>query len=303
MANNNISTPSTPPVPTFVPRIVMIATYTQQTQMSIIISTSSTVQTDTQTLHNTSTQTKTFQTTQATQTSPPQNSRAVQTDHMVNDISAIDSTDSSTSTDILDETVVSINQPNSNRKKKIHKDHSSDNRAPTKQRKRVSFLEDQQNSPKLLVNNISITEITPILETYGQQLETVQTSQTSFETLATHSWSINSPDTSQSLAQMISYHHEFKPMSSQQRAAMAQAALINFFGDFGTVSSIMQMVQPSQSQTLAEQPNQLTTDSEVMVSNNHQGMSLPNSTQHQNSYNNSPYTIPHITLKKNIHKY
>ena len=95
--------------------------------MSIIISTSSTVQTDTQTLHNTSTQTKTLQTTQVTQTSPPQNSRAVQTDHMVNDISAIDSTDNSTSTDVLDEVVVSINQSNSNRKKKIHKDQSSDN--------------------------------------------------------------------------------------------------------------------------------------------------------------------------------
>ena len=128
MASNNVSTTSTPSVPTFVPRIVMITTYTQQKQMPIIISTSSTVQTDTQTLHNNSTQTKTFQTTQATQTSPPQNSRAVQTDHMLNDTSAIDSTDSSTSTDTLDEVVVSINQDNSNRKRKIHnKDHSSDN--------------------------------------------------------------------------------------------------------------------------------------------------------------------------------
>ena len=74
MASNNVSTTSTPSVLTFVPRIVMIPTYTQQTQMPIIISTSSTVQTDTQTLHNNSTQTKTFQTNQATQTSPPQNS-------------------------------------------------------------------------------------------------------------------------------------------------------------------------------------------------------------------------------------
>ena len=128
MANNNISNSSTPLVPTFVPRIVMIATYTQHTQMPIILSTSSSVQTDTQTLNNTSTQTKTFQTTRATQTSPPQNSRAVQTDHMLNDTLPLDSTDSSTSTDVLDEAVVSINQPNSNRKKKTHKeDHSSDN--------------------------------------------------------------------------------------------------------------------------------------------------------------------------------
>ena len=128
MANNNISNSSTPLVPTFVPRIVIIATYTQHKQMPIILSTSSSVQADTQTLNNTSTQTKTFQTTLATQTFPSQNSRAVQTDHMLNDTLPLESTDSSTSTDILDEAVVSINQPNSNRKKKTHKeDHSSDN--------------------------------------------------------------------------------------------------------------------------------------------------------------------------------
>ena len=83
-------------------------------------------------------------------------------------------------------------------------------------------------------------------------------------------------------------------MSTHQRAAMAQVAPINFFGDSGTISSIMQMVQHSQSQTLTEQPNQLTIDSQVMVSNNQQGMALPIST-HWNSYNNSPYTIPHIS--------
>ena len=154
-------------------------------------------------------------------------------------------------------------------------------------------MEDQQNSPQLSVNNISMTEITPILETYGQQLETFQTSQTSFGTLTTDSRSINFPDTNQPLAQTVSYHNEFQPMSTQQRAAMAQAALINFFGDSGTISSIMHMVQPSQSQTLTEQSNQPTIDSEVMVSNNQQGMSLPIST-HQTSYNNLPYTIPHI---------
>ena len=137
-------------MPTFVPRIVNIPTYIQHTQMPIIISTSSSVQTDTQTLNNTSPQTKTFQTTQATQTSPLQNSKAIQTDHMLNDKKAVqtdhmlndtlplDSTDSSTSTDVLDEAVVSINQPNSNRKRKTHKDHSSDNRSSSKQRKKVS---------------------------------------------------------------------------------------------------------------------------------------------------------------------
>ena len=118
MANNNISGSSTPSLPTFVPRIVMLATYTQQTQMPIIISTSSLVQADTQTLNNTSTQTKTIW---ARQNSPPQNSRAVQTDHMLNDTLPIESTDSSTSTDISDKAVVSINQPNSNRKRHTKK--------------------------------------------------------------------------------------------------------------------------------------------------------------------------------------
>ena len=64
MANNNVSSSSITSMSTFVPRIVMMATYTQYTQMAIILSTSS-IQTDRQTLNNTSTQTKTFQTTWA----------------------------------------------------------------------------------------------------------------------------------------------------------------------------------------------------------------------------------------------
>ena len=56
----------------------------------------------------------------------------------------------------------------------------------------------------------------------------------------------------------------------------------------------MQMVQPSLSQTLTDQPNQPTADSEVMVSNNQKGTSLPIST-HQISHNNTSYTIPHIS--------
>ena len=61
---------------------------------------------------------------------------------MTNDTSTIDSTDSSTLTEVLDEVVVSVNPTNSNRKRNIHnKDHSSDNQVSEKQRKRVSFLE------------------------------------------------------------------------------------------------------------------------------------------------------------------
>ena len=67
-----------------------------------------------------------------------------------------------------------------------------------------------------------MTEITPILETYEQQLETFQTSQL-FGTLTTDSRAINFSDTNQPLAQTVLYHNEIQPMSTQQRAAMAQA--------------------------------------------------------------------------------
>ena len=179
-----------------------------------------------------------------TQTFPQRNSQAVQTDHILNDTLPLDSTDSSTSTFVLDEVVVSFNQSNSNRKRKTHKDHSSDKQSSSKERKKVSFSPDQQNFPQLLDSNISMTEITPILESYGQQPETFQTSQT-FGTLTTDSRTINLSDTNQPLAQTVSYHNELQPMTSQQGAAMAQAALINFFGESGTISSIMHMVQPS----------------------------------------------------------
>ena len=64
---------------------------------------------------------------------------------------------------------------------------------------------------------------------------------------------------------------------------MAQAALINFFGESGTVSSIMNTVQPSHTQTSTEQSNQ----PELNISENQQGTSLPVSTH--------SYTIQHIT--------
>ena len=101
MANSNVSPTSTTSTLSFVPRIVMMATYTQYTQMPITFTSFSFIQTDRQTLNTTSTQTKTFQTTQATQTSPQQNSQAIQTDHMLNEILPLDSSDSSTSTDVL----------------------------------------------------------------------------------------------------------------------------------------------------------------------------------------------------------
>ena len=101
-----------------------------------------------------------------THTSPQQNSQAIQTDHMLNEILPLDSTDSSTSTDVLDEAVVSINQPKLNRKRKTHKDHNSNNWSTIKQRKKVSFSQDQPNYSELLDNNTSMTEIMPILQIY-----------------------------------------------------------------------------------------------------------------------------------------
>ena len=206
MANNNVSSTSPTSLPYFVSRIVMMATYTQSTQTPINSATNNSMQTDRSTFTTSATQTKTFQTNQVTQTFPQQNTQAIQTDLGLNENLTLDSTHSSTSTDVLDE-VVSINKSNSNRKRKTHKDHISNKHSSTKQRKKVSFSQDQQNSSELLDNNISITDITPILETYEQQLETFQMSQT-FGTLATDCRAVNFSDTNQPAAQTVSYYNE-----------------------------------------------------------------------------------------------
>ena len=273
MANNNVPPTSSTPLPYSVPRIVMMATYTQSTQTPITLATNNSMQTDTSTFNTSATQTRPFQNNQATQTFPQQNTQAIQTDLGLNENLTLDSTDSSTSTDVLDETM-SINNSNSNRKRKSNKEHLSNKRSHTKQRKEVTFPQDQQNSSELSDNNISTSEIRPILETYEQQLQTFQSSQT-FETLTT--------DCNQPLAQSASYHNERQPMSTQQKAAMAQAALINFFGESGTVTSIMNTVHPPHTQTLTELSNQ----PELNISEHQQGRSLPVSTH--------SYTIPHIT--------
>ena len=49
--------------------------------------------------------------------------------------------------------------------------------------------------------------------------------------------------------QPIQHPTTFQQMSSQQRAALTNAALINFFANAGTVSTIMQTVQQTQQQT------------------------------------------------------
>ena len=206
MANNNISNSSTPSVPTFVPRILMIATYTQQTQMPIIISTSSTIQTDTQTLHNISTQTKTLQTTRATQTSPPQNSRAVQTDHMVNDTLPLDFYQTALLLQMSQiKQLCQSTSLNSNRKKKIHKeDQSSDNWAPNKERKKVSFLERSTRLSKTFnqqhINDRNYTDTWDLWTTTWNCSKLLKHLLKLWLHIVR---SINSPDISQSLGQTI----------------------------------------------------------------------------------------------------
>ena len=77
MANNNV--PPTPPTssPHFVPRIVMIATYTQSTQTPITSTSNNFMQTDTSTFNTSATQTRTFQSNQTTQTYPQHNTQAI----------------------------------------------------------------------------------------------------------------------------------------------------------------------------------------------------------------------------------
>ena len=271
MSNNNLSPTPTTSSPYFVPRIVMIATYSQSTQTRITSTINNYMQTDTFTLNTSATQTRPFQSNQTTQTYPQQNTQAIQTDLGLNGNLTLDSTDSSTSTDVYDENV-SINNPSSNRKRKSHKERHSTKCSHNKQRKQVTFTQVQQNSSEVSDKTSPMSEISPILETYEQQLQTFQSSQT-FETL--------DANCTQPLVQPTAYHNESQPMTTHQRAAMAQAALVNFFGESGTVTSILNRVQPSHTQTL----NEVLEEQDLNISQ--QGRSLPVSTQ--------TYTIPRIS--------
>ena len=84
-------------------------------------------------------------------------------------------------------------------REKVIKKHLSNKHSHIKQRKQVTFTQDQQNSCELLDKTIPMSEIRPILETYEQQLQTFQSSQT-FETLGAN---CNQP-----LVQPTSYHNE-----------------------------------------------------------------------------------------------
>ena len=102
----------------------MIATYDQSTQTRITQTINSYIQTVTPTLSTSATQTRPFQSNQMTQTYPEQNTQAVQTDLGLNGKLTLDSSDSSTSTDLYDENV-SISDSSSNKKRKSIKDRDS----------------------------------------------------------------------------------------------------------------------------------------------------------------------------------
>ena len=65
MANNNVQPTSTTLLPYFVPRIVMMATYTQSTQTPVILATNNSMQTDRSTFNTSASQTQPFQTNQS----------------------------------------------------------------------------------------------------------------------------------------------------------------------------------------------------------------------------------------------
>ena len=218
MANNNFSPTPTTSLPYFVPRIVMIATYSQSTQTRITSTINNYMQTDTFTLNTSTTQTRPFQSNQTTQTYPQQNTQAIQTDLGLNGNLTLDSTDSSTSTDVYDENV-SINSPSSNRKRKSNKDQHLTKCLHIKQRKQVAFTQVQQNSSELLDKTSPMSEISPILETYEQLFQTFQSSQT-FETLDTN---CNQP-----LVQPTPYHNEPQPMTTQQKSSYGSSRFSEF---------------------------------------------------------------------------
>ena len=179
MANNNLPpTPSTS-LPCFVPRIVMIATYSQHTQTATTSTVNNFMQTDTLTFNTSATQTQPFQNSQSTQTFPQQNTQAIQTDTELNENLVLYSSKSSSSTDLFDESVP-INNLNKDRKRKSNKERLSNKCSHTKQRKQVTFTQDQQTLrnfwtkqfqcwklvpySKIMKNNFKLSKLLKLLE-------------------------------------------------------------------------------------------------------------------------------------------
>ena len=87
-------------------------------------------------------------------------------------------------------------------------------------------------------------------------------------------------------------------MSTEQKAAMAQAALINFFGESGTVTSIMNTVQPSHTQTLTELSDQF----ELHVSQQVRSLAVSTHSYTMPHISNSTQAATHTTTQQSTHR-
>ena len=250
--DSNVS--STSPIPIFVPKIAMVATYTQDTQTHSITASVST-QTDGNSLNTHATQTNHITSiNEQTQTSPTLTSITKQTEN-----SSIQHTlvpkviaDSSPEVDNLEETQ-QIPRHKSGRKRKNHS-------TSQKQEKKVRFGKDKHNKSKVVTNTTTRPE-SPMIDLTQQEnfpVDFLQQNTQSLETFSTpEPLLINIQDTDISTvqpmniqqAEHIQHPTPFQQMSHQQRAALTNAALINFFGTSGTVGTIMQTVQQTQHQT------------------------------------------------------
>ena len=250
--DNNVS--STSPVPIFVPRIVMVATYTQDTQTHSITASVST-QTDSNLLNTHATQTNHITSSnEQTQTSPALTSISIQTENTSTQNTSVPDViaDSSPEVDNFEETQ-QLSRHNSSRKRKNHSTLDKH-----KQEKKVRFGKDKHKKSKVVTNTIMRPE-SPVIDLAQQEILPLDFLQQNAQSLETFSTSepllINIQDIDIStvqpmnIEQPIQHPTTFQQMSSQQRAALTNAALINFFGTSGTVSTIMQTVQQTQQQT------------------------------------------------------
>ena len=262
--DTNVS--STSPVPIFVPRIVMVATYTQDTQTHSITASVST-QTNSNLLNTHTTQTNQITSqNEQTQTSPALASISIQTENTPSISIHTDNipTQNTLVPDVIDdsspevdnfEEIQQLLRHNSSRKRKNHS--TSDKQ---KQEKKVRFGKDKQKKSKTVTNTIT-RPASPVIDLTQQEILPLDFLQQNTQSLETFSTSepllINIQDIDISTvqpmnieqSQPIQHPTTFQQMSSQQRATLTNAALINFFGTLGTVSTIMQTVQQTQQQT------------------------------------------------------
>ena len=161
--DNNVS--STSPVPIFVPQIVMVATYTQDTQTHSITSSIST-QTDSNLLNTTTNKPNLIKKWNNTQTFPALISISIQTDHILTHNTSVNATDDDSSPELDNlEELQPLQSPrdNSSRKRKNHQ-----NSEKQKQKKKVRFGKDKQDKTKVTTNTI-IRPVSPMIDLTQQE--------------------------------------------------------------------------------------------------------------------------------------